>query len=56
MVQSFSEDFSVAWKDPADAKPTWVYDAMHFPRPLAPLMGEFLDRLYTEYMSAGRFM
>ena len=52
MVQSFSEDFSVIWKDPEDEKLTWVYDPMHFPRPLAPLAAEFLDRLYTEYMSA----
>ncbi len=37
MVASYKDDFTVTWKDPADALMTWVMDAMHFPRPLPPL-------------------
>jgi pyruvate,water dikinase len=47
-----SDDFSVAWKDPAQAEQTWLFDAMHFPRPMLPLAAEFLDRMYTTYMGA----
>ncbi len=52
MVRKFTEDFQVEWKNPDDAKLTWLYDPMHFPRPLLPLTGEFLDRMYSAYMSA----
>jgi phosphohistidine swiveling domain-containing protein len=52
MVTSFEEDFAVIWTDSADAELTWLYDPMHFPRPIAPLAAEFLDRLYAEFMSA----
>jgi pyruvate,water dikinase len=50
MVRSFSEDFSVEWEDPADAGLTWVYDPMHFPKPLTPVNAEVLDRVYTRFM------
>lgn len=52
MVARFTEDFQVEWKHPEDGQLTWLYDPMHFPRPLLPLTGEFLDRMYTAYMSA----
>lgn len=52
MVAKFTEDFRVEWKDPQDAALTWLYDPMHFPRPLRPLTGEFLERMYATYMSA----
>ncbi len=52
MVRKFTEDFQVEWKNPDDAKLTWLHDPMHFPRPLLPLTGEFLDRMYSAYMSA----
>jgi pyruvate,water dikinase len=52
MVAKFTEAFDVRWQDPADSQVTWLFDPMHFPRPLRPLTGEFLDRMYTGYMSA----
>jgi phosphohistidine swiveling domain-containing protein len=52
MVARFTEDFQVEWKHPDDGRLTWLYDPMHFPRPLLPLTGEFLDRMYSAYMSA----
>ncbi len=52
MVATAPDSFEVTWKDPADAGATWIYDPMHFPRPLAPITGEFLDREYSKYMSA----
>jgi len=48
MVASFSEDFKVTWTDPADAGMSWNFDPMHFPRPLRPLAGEALDRIYSK--------
>jgi len=52
MVAKFTEDFQVEWKNPEDNRLTWLYDPMHFPGPLLPLTGEFLDRMYSAYMSA----
>ena len=52
MVASFTDDFAVTWADPADAERTWLYDPMHFPRPMAPLAAELLRRIYEEFMSA----
>lgn len=52
MVAKFTDDFQVEWKNPEDSGLTWLYDPMHFPRPLVPLTGEFLDRMYSAYMSA----
>jgi pyruvate,water dikinase len=37
MVQSFTEDFQVVWKDPADVLLHWDWDTLHSPRPLPPL-------------------
>ena len=42
MVASFTDEFAVTWTDPADAERTWLYEPMHFPRPMAPLAAEFL--------------
>lgn len=52
MVAKFTEDFQVEWKNHEDSGLTWLYDPMHFPKPLLPLTGEFLDRMYSAYMSA----
>ena len=52
MVAKFTEDFQVEWKNHEDSRLTWLYDPMHFPKPLLPLTGEFLDRMYSAYMSA----
>jgi len=52
MVARFTDTFQVEWKNPEDSGLTWLYDPMHFPRPLLPLTGEFLDRMYSAYMSA----
>lgn len=52
MVQAFTDQFEVTWTDPADAGVTWLYDPMHFPRPLTPLAAELLRRIYEEFMSA----
>jgi pyruvate,water dikinase len=46
VVQSFTEDFRVTWKDPADGELTWTWDQMHFPRPVPPLTAHVLERLY----------
>jgi phosphohistidine swiveling domain-containing protein len=52
VVASSTDDFQVTWKDPADAQKTWVFDPMHFPRPLVPMAADFLSRMYGAYMSA----
>jgi phosphohistidine swiveling domain-containing protein len=36
-------DFPITWRDPADAELTWFRDAMHFPAPVTPLTGDFLQ-------------
>ena len=43
MVQSFTEDFSVTWDDPADAQQTWLFDPMHLPNPMCQALAEFWD-------------
>ena len=45
MVARFTDTFQVEWKNREDSGLTWLYDPMHFPRPLLPLTGEFLDRI-----------
>ncbi len=55
MVSSYSEDFTVTWKDPADAAIPWTPDLMHFPRPLPPLTTEVL-RGAIENVFNGRFI
>jgi phosphohistidine swiveling domain-containing protein len=52
LVTSYTDDFQVKWKDPADANQTWMYDAMHFPKPLVPLGDEVLKRIYGKFMNA----
>jgi len=54
VVQSFSEDFSVVWKDPADGQLTWNWDQMHFPRPVPPLTAEVLQRWLHEVFMGTR--
>src|SRR5438552_4452621 len=41
-----TQDFTVAWDDPADAELTWVQDRMHAPEPATPL-GELFGELVT---------
>ncbi|HEY7270704.1 MAG TPA: hypothetical protein VH951_12845, partial [Dehalococcoidia bacterium] len=52
MVASYTEEFQVTWKDPADAALTWVYDPVHFPKPLVPMGDDFLKRMYGKFMNA----
>jgi pyruvate,water dikinase len=52
MVQSFSEDFQVVWKDPADAQLHWNWDKMHWPRPAPPLAVDVFRVLAAEVFSA----
>lgn len=52
MVQTFDDRFAVTWADPALAERTFIYDAMHFPRPMVPFAAEFLTRMYREFMSS----
>jgi pyruvate,water dikinase len=52
MVSTYTKDFQVTWKDPADAKLTWLYDPMHTPDPMCQLLGEFWNRMYSRYMSS----
>ena len=52
MVSSFEKDFTVSWKDPADAELTWLFDPMHNPDPMCRLGGEFWNRMYGKYMGA----
>src|SRR2546428_13638158 len=52
MVQSFTEDFQVAWKDPRDAELHWSWDKMHNPRPLAPLAVDLFGKVWTDVFSA----
>jgi pyruvate,water dikinase len=51
MVATFTDDFQVVWQDPADANLTWIFDQMHFPRPLSPTAGELVKGLYEQYMN-----
>ena len=51
MVQSFTKDFSVSWQNPADGELTWLFDPMHMPDPLCPLVAEFWERMLSKYMS-----
>jgi phosphohistidine swiveling domain-containing protein len=43
MVQSFTEDFQVKWKDATGSDSTWTWDGMHFPAPIPPLSQEIVD-------------
>jgi pyruvate,water dikinase len=52
MVNTYNDDFSVTWADPADAELTWLYDPMHMPYPLCPAVTELWDGVYQRYMSA----
>ncbi len=52
MVQSYTEDFSVIWKDPADARLHWNWDKMHSPRPLPPLAVDVLTALNESVFGA----
>ncbi|MGH8632199.1 MAG: hypothetical protein ACREU7_15740, partial [Burkholderiales bacterium] len=52
MVQSVTEEFSVVWQDPADASLTWDWDPMHFPRPLAALSAEVIEKMWRTFMGA----
>jgi pyruvate,water dikinase len=52
MVNTYTDDFTVTWHDPADAKNTWLYDPMHQPAPLTNAAAEVWSGLYDRYMSA----
>lgn len=51
-VASCTEDFAVTWNDPADASLSWMWDPMHFPRPLAPLTRDVTAQMWAAFMSA----
>jgi pyruvate,water dikinase len=46
--------FPIVWEDPADSAYTYMFDAMHFPRPVSPLFGSMLspafERGFTQAM------
>ncbi len=50
MVVSSSDDFQVTWKNPEDAKLSWSWDKMHYPRALAPLAGEAFEILFPHIL------
>jgi pyruvate,water dikinase len=50
MVSSYTKDFQVTWKDPADAQQTWLFDPMHLPAPICQMLTEFWTRLMGRYM------
>lgn len=52
MVQSFTENFDVVWKNPADASVTWNWDQMHFPRPVPAMTYEALDIIHVKVFDA----
>ena len=54
MVQSATEEFTVAWKDPADAGKTWMLDAMHFPRPMPALTTHIIETVRREVFNGAR--
>ncbi len=51
-IATCTEDFAVTWNDPADARLTWMWDPMHFPRPVAPLTGDIVGRAWAAFMGA----
>jgi pyruvate,water dikinase len=52
MIQTVTEDFRVEWTDPGDARETWEWDQMHFPRPMPPLALQLIAKLEAEIMGA----
>ena len=54
MTQSATEDFAVAWKDPADAEKNWAFDGMHFPRPAPPLTADVIGRIRRQIFNGAR--
>jgi phosphohistidine swiveling domain-containing protein len=54
VVQSATEDFKVVWKDPSDAKKSWVLDAMHFPRPMPALTAQLIARVRREIFNGAQ--
>jgi pyruvate,water dikinase len=56
MVQSFTDEFKVAWGDPSDENQTWLWDRMHFPRPMPPLTLETLAVLERDVFCGARSM
>jgi pyruvate,water dikinase len=50
MVSSYTKDFQVTWDDPKDAEQTWLFDPMHLPAPITPMLAEFWERLMGRYM------
>ena len=54
MVQRATEEFTVTWKDPADAGKTWMLDAMHFPRPMPRLTTHLIETVRREVFNGAR--
>ncbi|TMB67210.1 MAG: hypothetical protein E6J43_09155 [Chloroflexi bacterium] len=54
MVQSATEDFTVAWEDPADAEKNWALDPMHFPRPAPPLTAQLIATIRRQIFNGAR--
>src|SRR5215211_9133596 len=44
-ITSFDESFNVTWRDPADARESWVFDRVHYPRPQPPLTQALFERI-----------
>jgi len=38
----------VEWADPSDAELEWTWEDMHFPQPLTPLTGDYLEQVLYE--------
>ena len=45
MVLSYTDDFSVTWKDPASANESWVHDRLHAPWVQPPLTQALFERI-----------
>ena len=54
MVKSETEDFTVAWEDPADGEKSWAFDAMHFPRPAPPLTAHLVGAVHQQIFNGAR--
>jgi phosphohistidine swiveling domain-containing protein len=40
--------FPVTWDDPVDARLFWTFDRMHWPTPITPMTGQYLEYMYAD--------
>jgi rifampicin phosphotransferase len=45
VIESYEEDFTVVWADPAHAGESWVLDRLHWPQAMAPLYRAVHERI-----------